>query len=592
MKKLINKSERVVQEMIEGLVGMHAGWTRLQGQNIVLRTDFKAVREQQVALISGGGSGHEPAHIGFVGAGMLSAAVAGEVFTSPSADSVLAAIKAVAGRPGVLLVVKNYTGDRLNFGLAAEMARADGIQVATVYVADDVALAHVQDRAGRRGIAGTVLVHKIAGAAAAEGRSLPEVAMIAQTAADAISTMGVSLSAGIVPAIGKPGFTLGENEIELGLGIHGEPGFRRMQLAPADELVNQLLEPVLTSQHLAAGDRVALLINNLGATTTMELAIVARRALAALRERELVVERVYSGTFVSSLDTAGVSISLLKLDGPLLRWLDAPTSAPAWPNAALERPRVVEEHIPIQTTARARELPVQTEAGRRMQGIVEAACAALIEAEARLTELDHAVGDGDLGITLSRGAKAVLQNVHTHAISNAAEALKEIAMTLQQSMGGSSGPLYGVFLLRAANSLRGSATPDEMDWAQATVEACEAVGEMGGAGAGDRTMLDALIPFAEAFRDGLLVGLNAPEALKSAVDAAESGAESTATMFPKRGRSSYLGERALGHPDPGAIAAAISATRRRIQDHLIRLANSAHEKLYPCWAPADSACLF
>ncbi len=557
MKKIINQPERVVQEMIEGLVGIHAGWSRLQGQNAVLRADFIAAREQQVALISGGGSGHEPAHIGFVGAGMLSAAVAGEVFTSPSADAVLAAIKAVAGSPGVLLIVKNYTGDRLNFGLAAEMARAEGIHVATVYVADDVALAQVQDRAGRRGIAGTVLVHKIAGAAAAEGRSLPEIAMIAQTAADAISTMGVSLSAGIVPAIGEPGFILGENEIELGLGIHGEPGFRRMHLAPADELVDQLLQPVLRSQHLVPGDRVALLINNLGATTTMELAIVARRALAALRERELVVERVYSGTFVSSLDTAGVSISLLKLDDSLLRWLDAPTSAPAWPHAALERPRVVEEHSPIQTTARLRELPVQTETGRRMKIIVEAACNALIDAEPQLTELDRAVGDGDLGITLSRGAKAVLQNINTQAISKVAEALEEIAMTLQQSMGGSSGPLYGVFLLRAANSLRGSSTLDAVDWAQAAVEACEAIGEMGGAGAGDRTMLDALIPFAGTFRSGLLIGLNTPEALKAAVDAAESGAQATATMFPKRGRSSYLAERALGHPDPGAIAAAI-----------------------------------
>jgi dihydroxyacetone kinase len=488
---------------------------------------------------------------------MLSAAVAGEVFTSPSADSVLAAIKAVAGHPGVLVVVKNYTGDRLNFGLAAEMARAEGIQVATVYVADDVALAHVQDRAGRRGIAGTVLVHKIAGAAAAEGRSLPDVAMIAQTAADAISTMGVSLSAGIVPASGKPGFTLGENEIELGLGIHGEPGFRRMQMAPADELVDGLLEPVLTSQHLAAGDRVALLINNLGATTTMELAIVARRALRVLRELELLVERVYSGTFVSSLDTAGVSISLLKLDDSRLRWLDAPTSAPAWPHAAPETPRVADEYIPIRTTTRVRELPVQTETGYPIKVIVEAACDALIDAEPRLTELDRAVGDGDLGITLSRGAKAVLHNINAYPFGDAAAALEEIAMTLQQSMGGSSGPLYGVFLLRAANSIRGSTTLNALDWAQATVEACEAIGEMGGASAGDRTMLDALIPFAEAFRDGLLVGLNAPEALKSAVEAAESGAKATSAMFPKRGRSSYLGERALGHPDPGAVAAAI-----------------------------------
>jgi dihydroxyacetone kinase len=556
MKKFINEPAWVVPEMIEGLVGMHAGWTQLQGQNVVLRTDFAAASERQVGVISGGGSGHEPAHIGFVGAGMLSAAVAGEVFTSPSADSVLAAIKAVAGRPGVLLIVKNYTGDRLNFGMAAEMARTEGIQVAAAYVADDVALAQAQDRAGRRGIAGTVLVHKIAGAAAAEGRSLPEVAAIAQSAADAISTMGVSLSAGIVPAIGKPSFTLGENEIELGLGIHGEPGFRRMQLASADELVDRLLEPVLASQHFAPGDRVALLINNLGATTTMELAIVARRALAALREQELVIERVYSGTFVSSLDAAGVSISLLKVDDSRLRWLDAPTSAPGWPNAAAEAPQSIQRPVAVRKTP-VREIPVRTEAGQRMTIVIEAACNALIEAEARLTELDRAVGDGDMGITLSRGAKAVLQNISTRPINNESEILQEIAMTLQQSMGGSSGPLYGVFFLRAANSLRGNFTVDAMDWARAAMEACEAISEMGGASVGDRTMLDALIPFAETFRSDLLAGLNASEALTSAVDAAETGAKATASMFPKRGRSSYLGDRALGHPDPGAVAAAV-----------------------------------
>jgi dihydroxyacetone kinase len=557
MKKFINKPEHAVPEMIEGLVGMHAGWVRLQGQNVVLRADFATARERQVAIISGGGSGHEPAHIGFVGAGMLSAAVAGEVFTSPSADSVLAAIRAVAGKPGVLLIVKNYTGDRLNFGLAAEMARAEGIPVATVYVADDVALADRHDRAARRGIAGTVLVHKIAGAAAAEGQSLPGVAAIAQSAADAIATMGISFSAGVVPAMGKPNFTLGEDEVELGLGIHGEPGFRRMPLASADELVDRLLEPILTAQNLESGDRVVLLINNLGATTTMELAIVARRALAALRERGAIVERVYSGTFVSSLDAAGVSLSLLKVDDPRIRWLDAPTSAPAWPNAAAEAPRPIEHHVDVRAAPRVREVVVPTETGQRMSVAVEAACKALIDAESWLTELDRAVGDGDLGVTLSRGAKAVLQNRSARPINNEADALEEIAITLQQSMGGSSGPLYGVLLLRAANSLRGSATRGAIDWAQAAVEACKAVGEMGGASAGDRTMLDALIPFAETFRADLSAGRNASEALNAAVDAAEGGAQETATMFPKRGRSSYLGERALGHPDPGADAAAI-----------------------------------
>lgn len=556
MKKLINKPERVVAEMIEGLVGMHAGWTRLHGQNVVLRTDFATIREQQVAIVSGGGSGHEPAHIGFVGPGMLSAAVAGEVFTSPSSDSVLAAVKTVAGRPGVLLVIKNYTGDRLNFGLAAEMARAEGIQVATVYVADDVALAGTQDRAGRRGIAGTALVHKIAGASAAEGRSLAEVAAIAQSAADSISTVGVSLSAGIVPAIGRPNFTLGENEIELGLGIHGEPGFRRIQLASADEVVDRVLEPILAVQQLTPGDRVAVLINNLGATTNMELAIVGRRALAVLRGHGLVIERVYPGTFVSSLDAAGFSISLLKVDDSRLHWLDAPTSAPAWPNAAAQAPPI-ERRVQVRTESQATGIPIQTETGKHMRVVVEAACNALIAAEARLTELDSIVGDGDLGVTLSRGANAVLQNMSIRPIGNTSEGLQEIATILQQSMGGSSGPLYGIFLLRAASSLPVRSTLNAMDWALAAIAGCQAIGEMGGAGPGDRTMLDALIPFAQVFRDGLLADLSVPEALESAVNASENGARATVSMFPKRGRSSYLGERALGHPDPGAVAATI-----------------------------------
>lgn len=288
----------------------------------------------------------------------------------------------------------------------------------------------------------------------------------------------------------------------------------------------------------------------------MELAIVARRALAALRERELAIERVYSGTFVSSLDAAGVSISLLKVDDSRLRWLDAPTSAPGWPNAAAEAPQSIQRPVAVRKTP-VREIPVRTEAGQRMTIVIEAACNALIEAEARLTELDRAVGDGDMGITLSRGAKAVLQNISTRPINNESEILQEIAMTLQQSMGGSSGPLYGVFFLRAANSLRGNFTVDAMDWARTAMEACEAISEMGGASVGDRTMLDALIPFAETFRSGLLAGLNASEALTSAVDAAETGAKATASMFPKRGRSSYLGDRALGHPDPGAVAAAV-----------------------------------
>src|SRR4051794_5151269 len=244
MKKLINRPDQVVDEMLDGLLALHPNLSRLAGYNVVLRSDFDERRDQQVAIISGGGSGHEPAHAGFVGPGMLSAAVVGEIFTSPSVDSVFAAIRAVAGNAGVLLIVKNYTGDRLNFGLAAEMARSEGILVETVVVADDVALANTQKNAGRRGIAGTVLVHKVAGAAAAEGKDLPQVAALAQAAADSVGTMGVSLSAGVSPATGQASFTLGE-EVELGLGIHGEPGVKRIPLAPSDELVLRLLNGIM-----------------------------------------------------------------------------------------------------------------------------------------------------------------------------------------------------------------------------------------------------------------------------------------------------------------------------------------------------------
>lgn len=214
MQKLINKPERVVEEMLDGLLALYPGVARLAGHKVLLRADAEERRERQVALISGGGSGHEPAHAGYIGAGMLSAAVAGEIFTSPSATSVLAAIRSGAGRLGALLIVKNYTGDRLNFGLAAEMARAEGLLIETVIVADDVALAASEEHAGRRGIAGTVLVHKIAGAAAAEGKDLPQVASIAQTAAENIGTMGVALSAGTSPLASGPAFTL-DREVEL-----------------------------------------------------------------------------------------------------------------------------------------------------------------------------------------------------------------------------------------------------------------------------------------------------------------------------------------------------------------------------------------
>jgi dihydroxyacetone kinase len=557
MKKLINQPQRVVEEMMQGFLAMHGGLALLSDHHVLLRAVAEEVRDRQVALVSGGGSGHEPAHAGYIGAGMLSAAVAGEVFTSPSPDSVFAAIQAVSGKPGVLLIVKNYTGDRLNFGLAAEMARGEGIRVEIVVVADDIALVGTQQHAGARGIAGTVLVHKVAGEAAAEGKSLEEVAAIARATADAVASMGVALSAGTVPTVGKPSFILGQEEVELGLGIHGEPGIRRGPLRSADELADELVEAIVSAQQLTTDDRIALLINNLGATTMMELAIFARGALSSLESRRFSIERVYAGTFMTSLEAAGVSLSIVRVDDDRLKRLDAPTSAPAWPNAARKRlgrvrDRVVasRQFIPVPHRDWSDQLPNKMRA-------IQAACCALIDAEVRLTDLDQAVGDGDLGVSLARGAKAVVESLPIYQLYNPAEAFKAIGLTFQKVVGGCSGPFYAVLLLRAANSLRVANMDDPKAWARASLDACDAISELGGASAGDRTMLDALLPFANALTTALEQGSSTAESLEIAVCAAEAGAEATAQMIPRRGRSSYLGDRAIGHPDPGAVAVAV-----------------------------------
>ena len=252
MKKFINRPEDVVEEMLQGLAVLHPGSVRLPGHKALIRADAQHVRNQQVAILSGGGSGHEPAHASYIGAGMLSAAVAGAVFTSPSSDSVFAAIQAVAAKPGALLVVKNYTGDRLNFGLAAEMARAEGIPVEIIIVDDDVALKGTEQATGARGLAGTVFIHKLLGAAAAEGKSLADLAAIGKAAVASLATMGVSFSAGTSPAVGKPSFELGEHEMELGLGIHGEPGVKRTELQPANQVTETLLAEIL--RHGSSGE--------------------------------------------------------------------------------------------------------------------------------------------------------------------------------------------------------------------------------------------------------------------------------------------------------------------------------------------------
>jgi len=559
MKKFMNRAEDVVEEMLEGLVMLHPGLARLTGHKVIVRADAHSARDKQVAVISGGGSGHEPAHAGYVGAGMLSAAVAGEVFTSPSGDSVFAAIKAVAGKPGALLVVKNYTGDRLNFGLAAEMARAEGIPVEIVIVDDDVALKGTQHATGARGLAGTVFIHKLLGAAAAEGQSLFELAALGRAAVESLATMGVSFSAGTSPAVGKPSFELGPHEMELGLGIHGEPGVKRTDLQPAADLTATLLTEILKHGNVGDEKRLALLLNNLGATTEMELAIMARDAMSFLAVRGFVVERIYAGTFLSSLDTAGISISVLGVNAERLRWLDADTTAPAWPNAQKQPPGKLQMKVPPEVGAQVGSLArnsAQSETGRKARRAVEAACHALIAAERELTELDRITGDGDLGTSMQRAAKAVEAAITSYPFDDLPATVKALGHTLRRELGGSSGPLYGVLFLRCGGVLDAAGGIGIEQWANALRQGCQAIGELGGAKPGDRTMLDALDPFVTALKT-IPSEKVSREALISALEAADRGVESTAQMKPRLGRSSYLGDRVLGHPDPGAKAVGI-----------------------------------
>jgi ATP-dependent dihydroxyacetone kinase len=548
---LINDPRRVVREELEGLAELNPSLALVDTEDVVVRVDLPPPQARQVAVVSGGGSGHEPAHAGYVGAGMLSAAVAGDVFTSPSVDAVLAAIRLASGPAGAVLIVKNYTGDRLNFGLAAEMASAEGVPTKIVVVADDVALHDTVGSARRRGIAGTVLVHKVAGAAAAAGLALDDVVAEASAAAATLGTMGVALGPCTVPASGKPGFSLDDGEMELGLGIHGEQGVRRGRLEPADKVVDVIVDTLLAQMHLP-DRRAALLVNGLGGTPPMELLIVGRHALSVLRARGFRVERAWCGNFMTALEMPGFSLSLLAVDDPRLDRLDAPSTAPAWPGggrigarraiiAAATRP-------PSGVSAAAGTSPLGGAVYRAALAVADA----LEHAEAHLTDLDSRVGDGDLGISMVRGAAAI-RALPEDAWGSPHGALAAMAHVLRRAIGGSSGPLYATALLRASQALAVHPVTS-VSWARAFASAVSSVAELGGAKRGDRTMLDALEPASDVFGAALREGLGLNAAWARAIAVAEEGAAATANMHPRLGRAAYQGSRAIGTPDAGAMA--------------------------------------
>lgn len=527
--------------------------------------------KNKVAILSGGGAGHEPAHVGYVGSGMLAAAVSGEVFASPSAEAVLAGLRTVSGPAGSLVVLMNYTGDRLHFGLAVEQAKAEGLKAELVVVGEDVAI-EKPGMAGRRGLAGTVLVHKAAGAAAAAGASLDEVVAVAKKVAAASGTLGVALRVCTIP--GKtPSDRLDGDEMEIGLGIHGEPGAHKVTSMTADKLVHHMITTITTSQHfgpIAKGERLVLLVNNLGSCTPLEMNVMTRAALENLsRQYQAVVERVYVGAFMTSLDMQGVSLTLLRVDqaggDTLLQQLDSPVAAPGWTagpgciNLDADKP------VPVPArgeghSAEAKRPATLTPEGAKLEQVIHAAASALVESVNDVDAIDSKVGDGDCGTTLGHGASGILADLKTEYDLNTPHVLAlQVARSVRHSVGGTSGALYDVFITAAARTLK-EHSPDRstLTWAKAFKAGTDAIQKYGGATPGCRTMVDALVPAAEACLQAAEKGANGPEAAAKAVEAAEAGAEATKSMTASAGRASYVPAEVLASiPDPGAVGATI-----------------------------------
>ncbi|NWI92220.1 TKFC cyclase, partial [Pitta sordida] len=560
-KKLVVSVAGAADDSLAGLVSCNPGLRLLRGHRVVLRDDLQAIRGR-VALVSGGGSGHEPAHAGYVGKGMLTGVVAGAVFTSPSVGSVLAAIRvlAQAGAAGILLIVKNYTGDRLNFGMALERARSEGTDVRMVVVADDCAFAK-PGKAGRRGICGTVLIHKVAGALAEAGAGLDEIVEKVTAASKAMGTLGLSLSPCSIPG-SRPSFRLAEDEMELGLGIHGEAGVRRMKVLPADEAVETMLQHMTdpsNASHLSLtpGSSVVLMVNNLGGLSCLEMGIVAGAAVRCLESRGIRVARALVGSFMTALEMAGVSLTLLVVDEELLGLVDAKTTAMAWPNIPAGPAAARREEVPVPVEVPGKPLD-ETGTGPGavwVEPVLERVCSTLLEIQDKLNQLDREAGDGDCGHTHARAAQAIREWMRSRPLpASPSQLLSSLADLLLEKMGGSSGVLYGLFLTAAARTLRGRSDPAA--WADAMDSGIDAMQRYGGAAPGDRTMLDSLWAATQALHSLRIPGAQPLQVLEAAVQSAEAAAEATRHMEAGAGRASYIRSSRLEHPDPGAVAVA------------------------------------
>ncbi|XP_069701381.1 triokinase/FMN cyclase isoform X1 [Periplaneta americana] len=592
IKKLINEVPTTVDDALLGLVMANRGLVLLENQRIVIRRDH-AEMVGKVKLISGGGSGNEPAHASFVGPGMLTAAVIGDVFTAPPSSTILCAIRELAKNhpDGILLIVKNYTGDRLNFGVAMERARNEGINIKMIVVGEDCSMPVTEKLQGRRGLAGTILIHKLAGGMAEEGKTLEDIFSSCRSASMSdMATISVGLKlTNFLRGMSKGSLVLGENELELGLGINGEPGVHKISMGTAAEIVHSMLEHMLnpnsrTRIELDPAYPIIVLINNMGGSSKLEEQVFTMEALKQITNEGYKISRVYCGTFLTSLETAGFSITILKVKTPeILKYLDAPTSAPGWPRTLCAACVSTQDKV-LQDTGLPLCIPSSSvredeEAGRvltlnagpkitdksavSLLQVLNFATDALSACEFQLNQFDAEAGDGDTGTTLKRGAEAIKRASKSgKLITNRPYVMLEtISTILESTMGGTAGALYSIFFAAAAKAFQKKNENDPVNaqtWLEALREGIAAVMRYGRAEIGDRTMLDSLSSAAFALEAALTLNPDDQlEALGKAAAAAEDEAKETIGKKALIGKASDSTNLPLLMPDPGAHAVGI-----------------------------------
>lgn len=574
MKKIINRPETVVTEMCKGLV--------LTNPDLEFVKKYKVIRKKnldknKVSLISGGGSGHEPAHAGFVGKGMLDAAVCGDVFASPSQIQVYQAIKETAGDKGTLLIIKNYSGDMMNFKNAAHLAEEDGIQVDYVKVDDDIVVKDSLYTVGRRGVAGTVLVHKIAGAAAEKGGSLKEVKAAAENAISNVRSIGFALSSCTVPAKGTPTFELKENEMEYGVGIHGEPGIQRENIPSADELAKRMTDALAEELNVTQGEEVTVLVNGFGSTPLQELYLFNYAVAKVLHEKNIRIYRSFAGNYMTSIDMLGASLTFMKMNAELKELLDQESEAPAFsvkghvPEIVLEEEirECKEEDLTEESYKACAEVRNEKITLENIVYMVETMSHCIIKNEIPFCELDSHAGDGDFGMSVAKGFRQLkkewkeLTKEHTSSIG---EFLQACSMVIMEHCGGASGPIWGSAFRAAGKKADGKTELTIFEFADMMQEAVTGIQKTGeysfgrGAVVGDKTLIDALVPCADTWTACADKKETFEHAFTKAAQAAVQGAKDTEAIAARMGRAGTVGDRSIGYPDAGAYALGVIFT--------------------------------